>query len=111
MPRSEVNLAGLSRFNRALIEVTGTGVIARTVEVPATEGQNAIDAVYEFTPDLQFVGASFGEQYWEMHRTLERADKIDHPRERCPQPPRSASGLRVGATDGLAARCGRRARR
>lgn len=84
MPRSEVNRASRARFNRAIVEMTGARIIARTIEVPATEGQNAIDAVYEFTPDLEVIGASFGEQYWELHDALERAGKIDHPRERCP---------------------------
>jgi hypothetical protein len=83
MPRSEVNLASLSRFNRALVEVTADRLIVRTVEVPPS-GQGAADAIYEFTPALELIRASFSDRYWDVHRALEDEGKLDHPRSQCP---------------------------
>lgn len=89
MPRSEVNLATQSRFNRAILEVTGDGVIVRTVEVPPDDlvnstRQGAADALYEFTSDLELVRASFSQRYWDVHAELEAAKKLDHTRADCP---------------------------
>lgn len=83
MPRSEVNRLTHSRFNRAVIEVTPDRVIARTIEVPSM-GQEAVDAIYEFTPDLQLIGASFSARYWEIHAALEGQGRVDHPAAACP---------------------------
>lgn len=84
MPRTEVNLAAAAPFNRTLIEVTPDRVLARTIEIPNHDNQGAADAIYEFSPALDLIGASFGERYWEAHRALEAEGKLDHPRERCP---------------------------
>lgn len=83
MPRSEINRATHSRFNRAILEWTGDRLIARTVEVPP-QGQGVADAIYEFTPDLTLVRASFSERYWEIHDQLEAERKLDHGRSTCP---------------------------
>lgn len=84
MPRSEVNLMTASRFNRAIVERAGDRLIVRTVEVPAAEGQGAADAIYEFSPSLELINASFGEYYWRIHDRLLAEKKIDHDREHCP---------------------------
>lgn len=83
LPRSEVNLVTHSRFNRAILERTTERLIVRTVEVP-DQGQGAADAIYEFTPGLEFVGASYSRRYWEIHDELTAARRIDHDRAHCP---------------------------
>lgn len=84
MPRSEVNLAAAAPFNRVLLEVTPDRVIARTVEIPNDKSQGAADAIYEFTPTLDLIGASFSERYWDAHRALEAEGTLTHTRDRCP---------------------------
>jgi hypothetical protein len=84
MPRSEVNLATQSRFNRVILERTADRLIARTVEVPPLDGQGVADAIYEFTPALDLVSASYSQRYWEIHDRLEREKKLDHSRAQCP---------------------------
>jgi hypothetical protein len=83
MPRTEINLATHSRFNRAILERIGDRLVARTVEVPAA-GQGAADAIYEFTPGLDLVTASFSQRYWEVHDQLFAEQKLDHDRAACP---------------------------
>lgn len=86
MPRSELNVATGSRFNRALIEVLSDRLLARTVEIPEeSPRQGAPDAIYEFTYDLELIGASYGAQYWDKHRALEAAGKLTHTQEQCPE--------------------------
>jgi hypothetical protein len=83
MPRTEINLATRSRFNRAILERIADRVIARTVEVPPM-GQGVADAIYEFTPALDLVNASFSQRYWEVHDQLFSEKKLDHDRNACP---------------------------
>ncbi|HET7694457.1 MAG TPA: hypothetical protein VFK57_02015 [Vicinamibacterales bacterium] len=86
MPRSELNVVTGSRFNRALIEVLPDRLIARTVEIPEeSPSQGAPDAIYEFTYDLELLGATYGAQYWDKHRALEAAGKLRHTQEHCPE--------------------------
>jgi len=90
MPRSEVNRASSSRFNRATFEYVGDRIIAHAIEVPI-DGDNAADAVYEFTRDLQLTRASFSARYWDVHDALTKEGKLDHGRDACPDragPPR-----------------------
>jgi hypothetical protein len=82
MPRSEVNRASGSRFNRARIQREGERLIARTIEVPQGDG-DAADALYEFTAALDLISASFSSRYWDIHRDLERQGKLDHTRQQC----------------------------
>lgn len=82
MPRSEVNRASASRFNRARLQREGDRLVARTIEVPQDEG-DAADALYEFTPSLELIRASFSTRYWDVHRELEQQGKLDHTREQC----------------------------
>lgn len=83
MRRSEVNRASGSRFNRARIQWQGERLVARTIEVPQGDG-DAADALYEFTPSIDLIGASFSARYWDVHRELETQGKLDHAREQCP---------------------------
>ena len=83
MPRTEINLATHSRFNRAILERVGDRLTARTVEVPPM-GQGVADAIYEFTPALDLVNASFSQRYWEVHDQLFAEKKLDHDRAACP---------------------------
>jgi len=84
LPRSEVNIATVSPFNRAILTATGDRVIVRTLEV-ASAGADAVDALYEFTPQLDLVRASYSDRYWETHRALETHGKLNHSRAQCPQ--------------------------
>ena len=83
MPRTEINLATHSRFNRAILERIADRLIARTVEVPPL-GQGVADAIYEFTPSLDLVNASFSQRYWEIHDQLFAEKTLDHDRTTCP---------------------------
>ena len=86
MPRSELNVVTGSRFNRALIEVLPDRLIARTIEIPEeSPSQGAPDAIYEYTHDLELIGATYGAQYWDKHRALEAAGRLSHTREQCPE--------------------------
>lgn len=82
MPRSEVNLATHSRFNRAMLELTADRIIARTVEVPAAD--SGVDAIYEFTPALELVSARYSARYWETHQALEAKGLVNHTAANCP---------------------------
>ena len=84
MPRSELNRMTGSKFNRARFEVHGTAIMARTYEMQLSE-TDAVDALYEFTPALDLVSASFSERYWDEHRVLEMQGKIAHTRANCPE--------------------------
>jgi hypothetical protein len=84
MPRSEVNRASESPFNRAVLERGGDRLIVRTIEVPMAGDAPAADAVYEFTPALELISASLSPRYWEVHRRLEAEGKLDHSHTDCP---------------------------
>ncbi len=72
MPRTELNRVTASRFNRARIQVTPQGIMARTIEVPQpVAGLDAIEALYEFTPSLDLVRAAFGDHYHDFAHGLE----------------------------------------
>jgi len=83
MPRTELNRITASRFNRARVQVLPGRIRARTIEVPAA-GLDAVDALYEFSPALDLLRASFGNHYWEFHRVLETQGRL-HPREESPE--------------------------
>jgi hypothetical protein len=87
MPRTELNRVTASRFNRVKLQVTPHGILARTIEVPQpVSGADAIDALYEFTPALGLVRASFGDHYWEFYESLRAPDA--RPRKRADSPDR-----------------------
>jgi hypothetical protein len=82
LPRSEVNLVTASPFNRVVLGLKPDSIVARTIE--KSSNASAPDALYEFTPSLDLVRASYSDRYWEVHAELEAAGKINHSRERCP---------------------------
>lgn len=87
LPRSEVNRVTVSRFNRVVLQVMSDRLIARTIEVPPESPMSsagAIDALYEFSPSLDLIRASYSDRYWDVHRALEVEGKIGHTREQCP---------------------------
>jgi hypothetical protein len=81
-PRSEVNRATASPFNRVIVQTTAARVTARTIEVASTGGD--ADALYEFTTGLDISSAHFSERYWEIHRSLEAEGRLAHRRDQCP---------------------------
>lgn len=83
MPRTELNLVTASRFNRARIQVTPRSILARTIEV-AAPGRDAVEALYEFSPALELVRASYGDHYWELHRALEMLGTLRETRQQSP---------------------------
>ncbi|MEA3246103.1 MAG: hypothetical protein U9Q74_08080 [Gemmatimonadota bacterium] len=72
LPRTEVNRATGSPFNRARLQVLGDRVIVRTIEVPGTGAQSTADAIYEFSPALDLVSHSFSDAYQERRAELAR---------------------------------------
>jgi len=82
MPRSEVNQASGAKLNGATVYLTDGRILVRTIEVPRTA--DAVEALYEFSPALDLVRASYGDRYWEAHRALEVEGRINHTRDRCP---------------------------
>jgi hypothetical protein len=82
MPRSEVNQASGATLNGAIVQIQDGQILVHTLEVSRTA--DAVEALYEFSPSLELVRASYGDRYWEAHRTLEAEGKINHSRERCP---------------------------
>lgn len=85
LPRSEVNRVSAAPFNRTSLAARGDTLLVRTVELPQTETALAANALYEFTPQLELLYASYTDRYWEVHQELERLGRIDHPRARCPE--------------------------
>jgi hypothetical protein len=83
LPRTEINRATVSRFNRARLEITPDAVEARTIEVPGG-GREAIDALYRFDRNLDLMDARFSDAYWEVHRALEGEGRLNHTRDACP---------------------------
>jgi hypothetical protein len=82
LPQSEVNRVTGSTFNRAIVESLDNRITVRTIEEPRATGQ-AAEAIYEFSPGLELKTARYGDRYWDSHRALELAGKLDHSRERC----------------------------
>lgn len=82
-PRSEVNVASASRFNRARVSRQHERIVVRTVEF---EGDPvSATAIYEFDNDLRLVRAQYEDSYWSVHARLERDGRITHTREACPE--------------------------
>jgi hypothetical protein len=85
LPRSEVNRVSAAPFNRASLTVRAGALLVLTVELPHTATPTTpADAVYEFSPGLDLLHASYSDRYWDAHRELERLGKITHTREQCP---------------------------
>ena len=82
MPRSEVNRISGAPFNRAKVQSQSVRLVVNTLEL--LEKTLPPTAIYEFTPELDLIHASYSDRYWDAHRDLERAGKISHTREQCP---------------------------
>jgi len=80
-PRSELNLATGSPFNRARVALVGDRIIVTTTEA---DPQTAT-AIYEFDRNMQFVRARYSEAYWDTHGRLEREGRLTHTRANCPE--------------------------
>jgi hypothetical protein len=85
LPRSELNRVTGSPFNRAIVEVTSSGIIAHTFEMDPNQMAGLTEAVYEFSPTLELRSASYGSRYWDQHHALELEGKIKHTRDNCPE--------------------------
>lgn len=79
-PRSELNLLTGSPFNGARVSRVGDRLMVTTSEI----GSSPATAIYEFDTELRFVRARFSEPYWDEHGRLERAGRLTHTREKCP---------------------------
>jgi hypothetical protein len=84
MPRSEVNRLGGAAFNRANMSIRPGALLVWTMESPQTATAPPAEALYEFTPQLELVNATYTDRYWEAHLELERLGKIGHTRQQCP---------------------------
>jgi hypothetical protein len=82
-PRSELNRVTGSSFNRARLSIAADRIVVRTDEVVEAD-QTVVDAIYEFSPALELLQASFSDRYWDMHQALEAQGKIHHTRDACP---------------------------
>jgi hypothetical protein len=83
LPRSELNHVTGARFNRAVLQVAGDVLVVRTIETTGS-AKETVDVLYEFTPSLELIRASYSDGYWDLHRALEAEGRIRHTRERCP---------------------------
>jgi hypothetical protein len=84
MPRSEVNIAAVARFNGAVVERVAKRVVVRTIELVDDPAQGAADAIYEFDEALTLRSATYSTRYWDAHQSLERQGKLNHSRDQCP---------------------------
>lgn len=87
-PRTELSrLDGLPLLNnRAVpkIVVLPSGrILVHVTEHPKDEP--VVEAVYEIGPDLSIIGGRPGDSYWDWHRRLEAAGRIDHSAASCPE--------------------------
>jgi hypothetical protein len=83
MPRTEINRASMSRFNKAIVEMLGDRIVARTIEAQSI-GQEPMEALYEFSPELSPLSARFSARHRQMHEALELDGKLTHPFDACP---------------------------
>ncbi|HEV8384357.1 MAG TPA: hypothetical protein VGQ11_05750, partial [Candidatus Acidoferrales bacterium] len=83
-PRSELNIATVSTFNYSAPYFQGGRLIVKTSEEEAPPGEPNAFAIYEFSPELKLLRASFGDRYWDLHRKLETEGKILHSQAECP---------------------------
>lgn len=70
LPRSPLNHAAGSPFNRAIVQVTGDRIIAHTFEVPPAQGATWVEGIYTFTRSLDLIDASYSDRYSEVERAL-----------------------------------------
>lgn len=87
-PRPELSVAaGLPLLNddaapRVVVLPSGrieVHIVEHPRELPVVE------TIYEFGPDLSFLGGRAGDTYWGWHRQLEAVGRIDHAAADCPE--------------------------
>lgn len=86
-PRSELNHVLASQYHSVLsLSLVGKTFMAHTLEADARIAGTTeyVDAIYEFSLDMELKRAAFSDRYWEVHRRLEAEGKIGHTREACP---------------------------
>jgi hypothetical protein len=86
-PRSELNRASVSRFNQVVaIESLPDRVVVHVQEVDpmVVQTTSVIEAVYEFTPEMQPIGVRLSDQYWDLHSHVELQGKLKHSSADCP---------------------------
>lgn len=84
-PRSELNRVAPSAYNKVnTIDLLPGRVVVHTDEIASRPGQDGIDGIYEFTPDMEVKTAYFNDKYWDLHRRLELERRIFHSRNECP---------------------------
>jgi hypothetical protein len=81
-PRSEANRAVDQLSLNEAVEVAADGSVL--VRVRQQTGVPA-DAIFEFTPRLDFERAAFSDLYWDWHRRLEASGVLRHSTEACPE--------------------------
>jgi hypothetical protein len=87
-PRSELNRSSISRYNQVVaIDSFPDRVLVHVQEVDRTaiETYSLMEAIYEFTPEMQIRGFRFSDQYWDFHRHLELEGKLKHSAIDCPE--------------------------
>jgi hypothetical protein len=67
----------------------------RSVSVEQQDPKSAIEAVYEFSSDLDLQRASLSDGYWDWHRRLESQHAVTHADHICPE----RGGLAVESWD------------
>lgn len=94
-PRSELNLATASMYNRvsAITSSEEGTVYVHTSETPGVAGVE-VASLYEFTTDFELRAAKRADSYWDLHRPLHREGKLDHSPEDCPER-RDPPGVRL----------------
>lgn len=80
--RSELNRVTAGRFNRAHVSRLNDRILITTSETGPERSET--NAIYEFDPDLRFLGARYSDRYWDEHRRLELEGRISHSRKDCP---------------------------
>jgi hypothetical protein len=101
-PPSELFRVRGESFHRVVsLNVRDGRFEVQTFEAHTGDGDTSyIPAVYEFDSDLGLVSASLGDAYWDMHRSLEKAGKIHHTVEQCPDRIGPRSVRQFTATNG-----------
>jgi Fe-S-cluster formation regulator IscX/YfhJ len=87
-PRSELNRSSLSKYNQVIaIEPLSDRILVHVQEVDPgrINAPSIAEAIYEFGPDLQPRGVRFSDQYWALHRHLEKEGMLHHGRDTCPE--------------------------
>lgn len=70
LPRSDLNRATHSPFNRVFIQDLGDRILLRTIEVPGLTPRPPADVIYEFRRSLDLISATYSDEYLSQWRRL-----------------------------------------